>query len=389
MDDLYERSLFILFAGLLRNLILGAMLATVFYIVLTRPIVKVAEEIRRKNLTKNEKPGFTVPAELADNEMGALLTTFNKFVLGVKDADNFLRTVLDCSPTAMIISNISDGMILYANPVAQTMLGRTDAELVGSIIKDFYASMDDQELLFEISGKNVEIKNREPLKKQELIAKHKDGTQICIDSSIQSIEYEGNKVLISTFFDLTERKQAEEAIKRAKESAEAANRAKSVFLANMSHELRTPLNAVLGFSQLLGHATNLDPEQQEYLGTIRRSGEHLLTLINQVLDLSKIEAGRITLDETNFDFHNLLDETEEIFRLQAENKGLELLFEQAPDVPRHLRTDKVKLRQVLFNLLNNAMKFTKEGGVTVRVKKTSEVSKTSEVLTLAFEVADT
>ncbi|MCP4078110.1 MAG: hypothetical protein GY744_18230, partial [Gammaproteobacteria bacterium] len=115
MGDLYERSLFILLSGLLRNLILGAMLAAVFYIVLARPIVKVAEEIRRKNQTKNGKPGFAIPVELADNEIGALLKTFNKFVLGVKDADNFLRTVLDSSPTAMIISTISDGMILYAN----------------------------------------------------------------------------------------------------------------------------------------------------------------------------------------------------------------------------------------------------------------------------------
>ncbi|MCP4351069.1 MAG: PAS domain S-box protein, partial [Desulfobacterales bacterium] len=177
--------------------------------------------------------------------------------------------------------------------------------------------------------------------------------------------------LIGMVQDITDRKRAEEELRRAKRAAEAANRAKSAFFANMSHELRTPLNAVLGFSQLLGHAANLDPDQQENLRSIRQSGEHLLALINQVLDMSKIEAGRVTLNKTNFDFHDLLDETEEMFRFRPVNKGLELRFEHDPDMPRHMRADKVKLRQVLINLLGNAIKFTKEGVITVRAKKTS------------------
>ncbi len=157
-------------------------------------------------------------------------------------------------------------------------------------------------------------------------------------------------------------------LKRAKEKAETANWTKSEFLANMSHELRTPLNAILGFSQLLARGANLDPRQGENLRTIRRSGEHLLHLINKVLDLSKIEAGRATLDVTNFDLHDLLDATEEMFRPRAGNKGLDLLFERAPGAPRYARTDAVKLRQVLINLIGNAIKFTKNGGVTVRVE---------------------
>jgi len=154
----------------------------------------------------------------------------------------------------------------------------------------------------------------------------------------------------------------------ATRQAQAANQAKSTFLANMSHELRTPLNAILGFSQLISRSRSLPSEHQENLGIITRSGEHLLTLINQVLDLSKIEAGRTTLNETSFDLRRLLDDLEDMFQLKAEDQGLQLLFERTPDVPQFVRTDEVKLRQVLINLLNNAIKFTCEGGVSVRVR---------------------
>lgn len=153
----------------------------------------------------------------------------------------------------------------------------------------------------------------------------------------------------------------------AKESADAANQAKSEFLANMSHELRTPLNAILGFSQVLKRSSSLSAEQQQYLGIINSAGEHLLELINDVLEMSKIEACRTTFYETSFDLYRLLDNLHEMLRLKASSKNLQLIFERASDVPQYLQTDERKLRQVLINLVGNAIKFTEKGSVTLRV----------------------
>ncbi|MBR8826563.1 MAG: response regulator [Gomphosphaeria aponina SAG 52.96 = DSM 107014] len=158
----------------------------------------------------------------------------------------------------------------------------------------------------------------------------------------------------------------------AKEAADAANIAKSEFLANMSHELRTPLNAILGFSQLMNRDTSLSTEAQKFLGIINRSGEHLLQLINDILEMSKIEAGRITLNENSFDLHSLLDTLEGMFQLKAESKGLQLIFELDPQIPQYIKTDESKLRQVLINLLSNGIKFTETGGVSLRVSKSKE-----------------
>ncbi|MEC4984771.1 MAG: response regulator [Oscillatoria sp. PMC 1068.18] len=283
--------------------------------------------------------------------------------------------------------------IVYVNSGFERMTGYTTAEIIG---QNFHllqttetAKIAELEQAIE-TGKHCDL---------ELQIFHKDGTLIWLELSISPVYEQGNLTnFIGIQVDITQRKFAELELQQAKETAEAANRAKSAFLANMSHELRTPLNAILGFSQLLqrdwANPSQTNAQQQESLRIISNSGEHLLSLINDILDLSKIEAGRINTNYSHFNFRQILAELQEMFQLRAKQKGLQLKFNLATNLPVYVNSDPVKLRQVLINLLGNAIKFTSVGEVNLKVEsfpaQLLENNRQAEnEVAIAFTISDT
>ena len=287
----------------------------------------------------------------------------------------------------------AQGNITFVNQAVKQIYGYEPEEMLGCSFSDFLAPGEidwkwelQQRLL---TGKTVF--------QYENIVLGKDGRKIDVNTkAIARMDAEGNIIgTTGTASDITERKQAEIVLQKAKEEADRANRAKSEFLSNMSHELRTPLNAILGFSQLLARDPNLGADQQQYLGIISQSGEHLLVLINNILQMSKIEVGLVTLNNSTFDLHKMLKNTENMLKLQAEKKGLQLIFDFRPDLPQYIETDESKLRQVLINVVGNAIKFTAEGGVNLRIKHELLKNKSypgispRENCCLLFEVQDT
>ncbi|MCP4750724.1 MAG: response regulator [Proteobacteria bacterium] len=371
---LFGQGLIILF------LLIGGYL---FALSITKPLRRLTKGTREVS-----DGDYTQELDIARNdEIGHLAHDFNKMRENLKDSFETIDKQKELYQSIFenaiegIFQTSRDGTVLRTNQAFAEILGYDSPEemeaTVPNITRRFYVNPSDGQTFTELLEKNGFVREFETR------LKRKDGKIVTVLINAQVIYDETRKLRFyqGMMEDVTERKRIEE-YKIAKEAAEESNRIKSEFLANMSHELRTPLNAILGFSQIMSHDRALNADQKDNLQIINRSGEHLLTLINDILDMSKIEAGQVSLDEKDFDLYQVLNDLQDIFKIKADNKGIEIAFEREPTLPQFVRTDETKLRQVLVNLISNAVKFTRKGSVNVRVS-------TIEASQLRFDIEDT
>ena len=295
-----------------------------------------------------------------------------------------------------VLENIDDGIVACDEHGILTLFNRATSEIHGidqqKLPSEQWVTDYDLFLADGLTPMKMEdtplfrAYQDEQLRNVEMVIAPKLGERrIVLASGRPMTDERGVKIgAVVSLHDITERKRAEAELLQAKEQAEAANRAKSMFLSNMSHELRTPLNAILGFSALIGKDLAMSESILQKVDIINRSGEHLLQLINDVLDMAKIEAGRVQLEESDFDLGTMVRDVTDMMRIRAESKGLHLLLDQSSQFPRYIHSDEARLRQILINFIGNAVKFTEQGGVNVRLG-----TKQNEHTHLIFEIEDT
>ena len=306
----------------------------------------------------------------------------------VRESSELVKLVLDSIPEAVYGIDMH-GNCTFCNPSCLRLLGyREAADLHG---KDMHALIhhtrqDGTPYPVEECHIYEAFRREHGTHVDDEVLWRRDGTNFSAEYWSHPMHRSGKVIgTVVTFLNITERKRAEQVLREARAAAEAANLAKSQFLANMSHEIRTPMNGVIGVAGLLLD-TPLTPEQRQYAEIVRSSGEALLAVINDILDFAKIEARKLTLDTADFDLRTVLEDAAAVLAIKASEKALELTCELKPGTPWLLRGDPGRLRQVLVNLLGNAVKFTAQGDVAIRVRSEAEGERTA---TLRFTVSDT
>jgi two-component system sensor histidine kinase/response regulator len=282
---------------------------------------------------------------------------------------------------AGVVRTALDGRVLDCNPALLRMLGYSAADIPDAA--NVYYSAADRIGVIE------RLKADKAINNAELKFRRRDGSVIWVLANLVLVETERGGVIEANIVDITARKHAEEQSARATAAAEAANRAKSEFLANMSHEIRTPMNGIMGMTDL-ALETELTAEQREYLEIAKTSADALLKVINDILDFSKIEAGKMELEATDFDLGRNIEEVMSLMVPLAERKGLTLRSKISLDVPRLLKGDPLRLRQIVLNLIGNGVKFTESGGVELRIRlEPRDPAGNGNLICLHFEIQDT
>ena len=295
----------------------------------------------------------------------------------LRDQQFYTRSLIESNIDALMTTD-PYGIITDVNKQMEALTGCTRDELIGAPFKSYFTDPERAEAAIKLVLSDKKVTD------YELTACALDGKQTVVSYNATTF-YDRSRTLQGVFAaarDVTERKRVEAELREAKAAAESASRTKSEFLASMSHEIRTPMNAIMGVADLLAK-TSLSPEQDKYVQIFRRAGDNLLNLINDILDLSKVEASQIELERTGFSLNDHLEKVIEMVATRAQEKGLALVCEIAPNVPTELVGDPTRLRQVLLNLLGNAVKFTESGEVSLRVTRDADPT------TLRFTVSDT
>jgi PAS domain S-box-containing protein len=298
----------------------------------------------------------------------------------LRDQQFYTRSLIESNIDAIMTTDPS-GIITDVNKQMEALTGCTRDELIGAPFKGYFTDPERAEAAIK------RVLSEKSVTDYELTARARDGKQTVVSYNATTF-YDRNRTLQGVFAaarDVTERKRVEAELQQATAAAESASRTKSDFLASMSHEIRTPMNAIMGIADLLAK-TSLTPEQDKYVQIFRRAGDNLLNLINDILDLSKVEASQLELERTGFSLSDHLEKVMEMVAARAHEKGLAMVYEIAPSVPNDLVGDPTRLRQVLLNLLGNAIKFTQSGEVTLRVTPDANPSVPTA---LRFTVSDT